>query len=539
MLQGMGMSSAALLLAACGSSASSSSSGTGSSTAAATGTGTTGAASAAGGSVTWTNVALPANLDPAIGFDSDTLMYVRNVYEGLLEYAPGSTELRPALAQSYKGSSDGLTYTFTLRKGLVFHDGSTCDAAAVVAGLNRLKAIDQGPASLLIGVKSFEAKGPSTVIIHMSTPYVFLPSVLPWLPIVSAEATKRHATTKDPPAEKWFAQNAAGTGPYMLESFSESKIALGQNKHYWQKWQAGTPTSGALTLNANVTTQLELLQNGQADFLGAISPDNAQAAQSLSNVHLITQPGLEVQTMPMNMLKAPMNDIRVRQAMVKAFDYDAFVKFNKGFGAAANSPVPKGLPGWDSSLPTPKQDLAGAKKLLQEAGVPSGTEIEYVGVQGLDYETFAGTILQATLQQLGLKVKTQSPAWPEPFTIAAKGAGGAHISFLNLSSNTGDPSAIVREAYAGDQIASKGGYNWSNLQDDAIDKALDAFSAEPSAAKRTKIITEIQQKVVAQAPSILAFSPQVTEPVAKKWKNVKYDALFDENVVRWFYAKPA
>ena len=75
--------------------------------------------------VTWTNVALPTNIDPAIGFDSDTLQVVRNVYEGLLEYAPGSTTVRPALAKSYSVSPDGTTYTFQLRPNVVFHDGTS------------------------------------------------------------------------------------------------------------------------------------------------------------------------------------------------------------------------------------------------------------------------------------------------------------------------------------------------------------------------------------------------------------------------------
>jgi peptide/nickel transport system substrate-binding protein len=526
MLQGMGVGGAALWMAAYGP--------------ASAGARTLGSAAAGTPvNVTWTNVALPSNLDPAIGFDSDTLMFVRNVYEGLLEYAPGTTDLRPALAESFSRSSDGLTFTFKLRKGVVFHDGSKLDAAAVVTSLNRIKAIGQGPASLLVDVKGFSAKGDSDVLVHMSKPYVFLPGVMPWLPIVSAEAIKAHKTSKDPNAQKWFAQNAAGTGPYMLQSFTPTKISLGQNTKYWQKWKAGTPTEGSLTLNPNVTTQLELLQSGQVDFLGAISPDNAYSAKSMPNVTLLTQPGLEVQAMPLNMGRAPMDNLKVRQAMIKAFDYDAFVKFNKGFGKAANSPVPQGLIGWDSSLPTPKQDLAGAKKLLTEAGVQAGTTFEFVGVEGLDYETFAGTIMQAALKKLGMKLTTQSPAWPEPATIMSNPKTGAHISFLNLSSNTQDPSAILREAYYSTQIGSKGGYNWSYFQSPVIDKQLDAFATTASAAKRNAIIKKLQKEILAQSPSILAFAPEVTEPVASKWKNVKYDALFDENVVRWFYCTPA
>src|SRR5215475_767730 len=300
-----------------------------------------GSSSAKALNVTWTNVALPTNLDPAIGFDSDTLQVVRNVYEGLLEYVPGGTTVRPALAKSYTASPDGITYTFKLRPNVVFHDGAKLDADAVVTSLNRIREINQGPASLISSVKSFAASGPDTVVVTLAQPYAFLPGVMPWLPIVSPDALKAHSTGSDPHAEKWFASNAVGTGPYMLGSFSPTTtITLTQNTKYWQPWTDGTPTAGSLTLNANVATQLELLQSGQVDFLGAISPDNAVTAKTLSNVTLLVQPGFEVQVLPLNMAKAPMDNAKLREAIVKAFNYSAFKTFNKGFGASANSPVP-------------------------------------------------------------------------------------------------------------------------------------------------------------------------------------------------------
>jgi peptide/nickel transport system substrate-binding protein len=487
--------------------------------------------------VVWTNVALPPNIDPAIGFDSDTLMLVRNVYEGLLEYVPGGTTVRPGLAKSYTVSPDGLTYTFNLRNGVVFHDGTKFDAAAAVASLNRIREINQGPATLLVNVKSFEAKGPSTVVVHMSAPYAFLPGVMPWLPIVSPAALAAHSTKADPHAEKWFASNAVGTGPYMLSSFNpNSKIDVVQNVHYWQPWKPGTPTSGSLTLNANVTTQLELLQAGQVDFLGAISPDNAEAAQKLSNVVLLVQPGLEVQTMPLNITKKPLDNPKVRQALIKAFDYDAFLKFNKGFGQMANSPLPPGLPGYDASLPMPKQDLTAAKQLLEAAGVPSGTTMSFVGVQGLDYESYAGLLMQTALAKLGIKLNVTTPPWPVPATIMSKPSTAAHITFLNVSANTNDPSAVIREQYASSNIASKGGYNWAYYENSQIDSDLAKFaSAKPAAQKQ--LITGMQKQIVDDAVGIYALAPKLTEPVAKKWRNSKYDALFNVNVVRWFYTQ--
>jgi len=490
--------------------------------------------------VVWTNVALPPNIDPAIGFDSDTLQVVRNVYEGLLEYAPGSTVVRPALAESYTVSPDGLSYSFKLRKGVFFHDGTPFDAEAAVTSLNRIREINQGPASLLVNVKGFRASGPSTVVVELSAPYVFLPGVMPWLPIVSPTALKAHATASDPWAEKWFASNAVGTGPYMLTAFNPTThIDMVQNPHYWQPWHDGTPTSASLTLNPNVTTQLELLQAGQVDFLGAISPDNAVTARTLSNVVLLVQPGLEVQILPLNMERPPMNDPRVRKAMVKAFDYEAFRVFNKGFGRPANSPVPPGLPGWDPNLPEPKQDLTEAARLLDAAGVAKGTTLQFVGVQGLDYETFAGTLLQSALGKLGLRVSVQTPPWPVPATLMSRGRNAPHIAFLNLSANTNDPSAILRESWASSQIASKGGYNWSYYQSPRLDAELDRFGRTTSPAAQAALIRAMQQQIIAANTAILAFAPELTEPVARKWRHSRYDALFDENVVRFFYTKEA
>ena len=338
-----------------------------------------------------------------------------------------------------------------------------------------------------MNIKSFEAKGPSQVVVHMTAPYAFLPGVMPWLPIVSPQALASHSTTADPHAQKWFASNAAGTGPYMLTSFNpNSRIDLGQNTHYWQPWMNGTPTGGSLTLNANVTTQLELLQQGQVDFLGAISPDNAEQAQKMSNVVLLVQPGLEVQTMPLNITKPPLDNPKVRQALIKAFDYEAFLKFNKGFGQMANSPIPPGFPGYDSSLPMPKQDLAAAKQLLDAAGVQERHDDDLCRRAGARLRVVRGAAMQTALGKLGIKLQVQTPPWPVPATIMSKPSTAADITFLNISANTNDPSAILREPCSSANIASKGGYNWSYYQNPAVDKGLrpSPRRAQPSRAAR-------------------------------------------------------
>ena len=161
---------------------------------------------------------------------------------------------------------------------MVFHDGAKLDADAVVTSLNRIREINQGPASLTRSIKSFTASGPDTVVVHISAPYAFLPGVMPWLPIVSPHALSAHSR---PAAIRTRRSGSRATPSAPARTCSRSfnpttTITLDPEQHYWQPWEPGTPTGGSLTLNANVTTQLELLQSGQVDFLGAISPDNAE-----------------------------------------------------------------------------------------------------------------------------------------------------------------------------------------------------------------------------------------------------------------------
>jgi len=290
----------------------------------------------------WTNVVIPENLDPHIGFDTDTLQFTHNVYEALLEYTPGGLEVRPLLAESMPAvSSDGLTYTFKIRQGVTFHDGAKLDAQAVLTSFNRLREINQGPASYLINIAGFEAPDANTFVIKLSAPYSLFPGTVPWFLIASPNAISSNKTSSDPWSKNWFASKSAGTGPYMLDSLKpNNRIDMSKNPHYWREFKAGVPISVAIIQQANTTTQLESLQSGQTDFLSNIGPDNAETAKSLPNVAVVRQPAIQLRTIPLNMIRAPLTDVRVRQALIAAFDYEGYTNFYKGFGRPANSPIP-------------------------------------------------------------------------------------------------------------------------------------------------------------------------------------------------------
>jgi len=484
----------------------------------------------------WTNVVIPENLDPHIGFDTDTLQFTQNVYESLLEYTPGGLDVRPLLAESYSPPSDGLAYTFKLRQGVVFHDGAKLDSQAVLTSFKRLQEINQGPASYLINIAGFDAPDPNTFVIKLSAPYSLFPGTVPWFLIASPGAITSNKTSSDPWSKSWFANKAAGTGPYMLDSIKpNNRIDMVQNKHYWRDFKAGVPTSVAIIQNANTTTQLELLQSGQTDFLSNIGPDNAETAKSLPNVSVVRQPAIQLRTIPLNMIRTPLTDVRVRQALIAAFDYDGYTNFYKGFGRPANSPIPPQFPGWDSSLPYAKQDLAKAKQLLDAAGVKQGTQMRMVTVQGLNYESFAGTIFQSALSKIGIDLKVEAPPWPQIPPQMANNASSPPMTFLNVFPNTPDPALVIRVSYHSSNIPSKGGYNWANYKDSTLDSDLDRVVQIQDAAQRNQLLSDMQKRIVDSASTIFCIAPDLVMPVRKEWAHVKYDPFFQDGIIRWFY----
>jgi len=115
----------------------------------------------------FSNIAETPTLDPAIAFSSDGFEFVRNVYEGLLEYVPGKPTVRPLLATKWTVSPDGKKYTFTLRSGVTFSDGEPFNAQAAKTGLDRIKGVNQGPATLMANIVSVAATNASTLVITL------------------------------------------------------------------------------------------------------------------------------------------------------------------------------------------------------------------------------------------------------------------------------------------------------------------------------------------------------------------------------------
>jgi peptide/nickel transport system substrate-binding protein len=502
-------------------------------TAARTGAG----AHAADVTATFSNISETPTLDPAIAFSSDGFEFVRNTYEGLLEYVPGQPTVRPLLATKWSVAKNGRAYTFTIRSGVKFHDGTSLDANAVKLGIERIKGVNQGPATLTANIAGITAPSATKLQITLKQPDAYFLGKLPKLPIVSPKAINDNKTGSDPWAKDWFATHEDGTGPYELDSWQRnSAINLKKFDGYWRPFEAGTPTRVSLRLDPDVQTALQLLGQGQIDMMGAVGPDDSVAASKLSGVKLVKQPSYLVQTVPLNVKKGPLKDIRVRKAIALAFDYKGMQQFYKGFAKPANGPLPSDFSPALAKLPALKQNLPEAKKLMAAAGYKKGFTLTYLGLKGLSYEEFTGTLLQSSLKKIGITVKQTLVPWPQMVDLMSKPSSSLHSSFLNQSPLTNDPTQMLSSSYATSSLASKGGYNWSYFSSPKIDTQIKTLSTIQNAGARDRAVAKLDKQIANMYLALYVAQPLLAQPVRSDWK-VTYDNLDYDYVVRFFYAR--
>ncbi|TQO19828.1 ABC-type transport system substrate-binding protein [Rhodoglobus vestalii] len=493
--------------------------------------------------VVYMSAIITTNTDPAIGIDAQNLMFYRNVYEGLLEYAPGTTDLRPALAESYTVSEDGLEYTFILRDDVRFHGGAEFNADSVVASFDRMKGIGQGPAKYLTRIAKWEAVNPETVKITLNEPYSFFPGTLPWLPIVSPAAVQEHSTDDDPFATKWFSTNSDGTGPYMLDNFVPlDRLDLSAFPDYWQDFTAGVPTKVTFTEVKDTATRLELLAKGTVTFSDggtAFAPADLTLTQKAEGISNIVQPGLSLRNIVLNTTKeGPMTDPNFRKAMILSFPYDDFLDYYEGWGDSTNGPLPPGMAGYNDQLPDFEQNLDEAEKIFEKGGwANSGVTLNMVSVEGAPFQQFAATILKDALGKFGITMNSVVLTWAQIPPLMADTNTAFDLAFLNIGANTDDPTDMFEVPFGSTNTAATGGYNWSNIQDPAIDSLIEKARNTQDEDERQSVIDELTAKVLSYNSVIYTIAPQDVNPVLAGWEDSKYDVIFGLTTVRLFYTK--
>jgi len=272
-------------------------------------------------------LAVSTNFDPDVFFELEGGGVTNALYEGLLRYKPGTAEIEAMLAESWEVSPDGLTFTFKLRPEAVFADGTPVDAEAVKASFERKAAVAQTPSYILANVAGYEAVDPTTFVITLSQPvnnFLYM-MASPCGSLVSNVAEIDKHVEGDDLGQEWMKTNSAGSGPYTMTDFvPDERIVLTRNDAYW----ADAPQFEQILLKVVPATSSQRLQveQGDIDLMQGVSPEAATELEKSDAVTVEEIEGYNMAFYQVNTTRAPFDDEKVRQALVKSIPFDEMVE---------------------------------------------------------------------------------------------------------------------------------------------------------------------------------------------------------------------
>ncbi|MDB4896697.1 MAG: extracellular solute-binding protein family 5 [Firmicutes bacterium] len=311
-----------------------------------------------------------SSFDPAFVTDRPTQTVLRHIFENLVDTDPATGGVRPWLATSWKVSDDKKQWTFQLKSGAKFSDGTPVNAAAVKATLDRLRDPKLAAAnlSLISSVVSVEAPGDLEVRITTKEPFA------PLLENLAHPGGAILPVGFDP-------KSPVGSGPYKLqERQSGVKVVLSRNPNY-----AGTPPVWAQIIYKPVpepSARSVALEAGEAQIVDRLPPESVADLKNNSKVEVLVKPSTFQISFEINNRMKPFDDPRVRRALNLAVDKEALIKgLLRGMGSVPAGPVPPGAQ-WPMQLKPYAYNADEAKKLLAEAGVKPGQPIEIWTSQG-------------------------------------------------------------------------------------------------------------------------------------------------------------
>lgn len=447
----------------------------------------------------------PGSIDPGTAVDGQAYRIMRNVYDSLIHHQPGSYDLVPALAETWDVSEDGLVYTFHLRQGVTFHDGTPFDAEAVKVSYDRVLSLGQGPASYLTNLESVAVLAPETVTMTLTKPSRFFPQYVAQISIVSPTAIGENAADGDQ-ASAWLSRNGVGTGPYKLERWDlAQQFVLVRNPDYWAGWGESAFDRVIFRTVPEAATMRQLLEVGEVHMVDTVSPADIAALSENPDLKLVYSTPITVNHLTMNTTKGATQDPVVRQALYAAFPYEKVKDLvYGGFAELATGPLGAGLPGYIEGAPI-GQDLEKAKQLLADAGfADGGLKLTFAFPEDQTTQE-VGVVFQEELRSLNVELELQMIPWTQLVELMHDPAQSAEMSFLVMTPVTGDPVFVLGQNFLGRNAG--GPWNWAYYNNPEVDALLDQAATEASDEDMLTALRQAIDVIMADYPTIYATSP--------------------------------
>jgi peptide/nickel transport system substrate-binding protein len=442
----------------------------------------------------------PVTLDPALMASFFEISVQYNLHEPLVHVTP-DLKIEPGLASVE--TPDPLTYRFTLKPNLTFHDGTPIDAAAVKANFDRM--LDPATASPrrseLAPVDQVEITGPLTFTVKLKTAYA------PLLQVLSNRAGMMVSPTALKSLGADFATKAVGAGPYKLVSWTKnSELVLERFAGYWR----GPAPIERIVFRpiADETVRLTNLRSGTVQLVDAVP---AQAVGQLgreANLALKQSPGLGFNAFSFNTAKPPFNDVRVRQAFTTAIDKQAILRaVYFGTGSVAQGAIPPSM-AWvhDPAFYPYKVSAESARKLLGEAGVTMPVPVT-ITVTNSPAQVRTAEVLQAQANQAGFKVEIKQIDATSLITVLRN--KDFDLCMSPWSGRT-DPDGNIYNYFT-----KTGPNNFMGYQNDKVTELLEKARSAPEQAERAKLYREAEALIAADAPMLFLTFPATLQASSK------------------------
>ena len=452
----------------------------------------------------------PNRIDPAVGNDFAGSTSLANLYDTLIfPNAKGGVD--KWLAESWETSADGLTWTFHLKKGVKFHDGSPLKASDVVYSYNRLKTIGEGYAYLVAtsNVAGIKAVDDYTVEFKVVKPSaLFLPSLVR-LYVASETIVKKNTKAAGPYGKdgdygkEWLQTHDAGSGPYKVKEFPlEQYLLMEKFTDWWGKFNPKAPDEVRFIGTTEAVTVRTLMQNKELEITDQWQSLEAyNALAKIDGVKVAPLPTLSAFYYMVNNKKPPTDDVHCRKAMAYAFDYDTALTLEWPGVKAMIAPVPATLAGVDTSIPYYKRDLNKAKQELAQCKYANQLDKNPVIINWVsevpDEEKYA-LLFQSNMAEIGMKVNVVKVPWLSLVENTSKLETSPSIATIYVSADLPEAGLMYRQRYHSSTSGTWQQNEWlkdPNL-DKEIDDALATLDQNERFAKYSKIQAALEDRAV-------------------------------------------
>ncbi len=420
--------------------------------------------------------------------------------DALVNVSKDGQSLEPGLAESWKFSADGLSAVMKLRPGVLFHDGTPLDAAAVKASIERQfrpshplytaepsNVQAQVLAELVQDIQVLDAR---TLTLKLKYPGLHY---LSQSEIVSPTALRKLG--------KDFGRNPVCSGPFKFESWTKEQIVLVANDQYW----AGRPQIDRVVFRfiAEGKAVVDALLKGEVDFVARL-PDPVwfERLRESPRIKSVPFPGLNLYYLGFYTERPPFNNAIVRRAVAQAINAPRAALFlGRGVAVPAKGSLPPGVRGYDPEVGQGPYDPQAAKELLNKSGPTALPTVRVVHNSALTFTAEIAGAIQSDLRRIGIQVELLGkPGWPEVVAAVRKREGDMFLYSWNVRAPY--PERFLLPLF---HSRSAGTTNLMHYRSPGLDKILDEALRMPEGPAQNRMLSQAQRMIVEDAPMVFLY----------------------------------